>query len=377
MNPINRLTIEQVRAFFEQEGYILLSKNYENSCNKLTYLCPKGHRGLMSWTTFKGGHRCFTCSYEIRKSKNKKDLGEIKQYIEQQGYQCLTQLYVNNRQKLDLICPKGHEWHPTWNSFNTGRRCAVCAGKAKRSLIEICRYIEQEGYKLLSKMYVNTHAKIILQCCDGHKYTTRWNDFLTGYRCRICKYKKDSDNKTYSFAYIKQQIESDAEKYILLSKKYIGCNSKLSFECPKGHRYQTSWNIWQVGARCPKCTHRQSRPEQVLGEILKEIFPSEQIDPQSNLGVLGRQRADYAILILNMAFEYDGEQHFRPIRFNGISEKTAEELFRQCQRLDRQKERLCKQNNICLIRIQYNEPLTVMYVKEKIRRLNPQINIGE
>jgi very-short-patch-repair endonuclease len=46
-----------------------------------------------------------------------------------------------------------------------------------------------------------------------------------------------------------------------------------------------------------------------LGEILEQIFPGI-IGYQDHLDFLGRQRADFSVRKLSLAFEYDGPQHF-------------------------------------------------------------------
>lgn len=53
--------------------------------------------------------------------------------------------------------------------------------------------------------------------------------------------------------------------------------------------------------------------------------------------------------------EYDGEQHFSPVRFNNISEERAIEVFKKVQYRDSLKNQYCIKNNINLLRISYKE----------------------
>ena len=43
-------------------------------------------------------------------------LGYIKEQFEKEGYTLLTTEYINNKQKLDYICPKGHKNTIRWNN---------------------------------------------------------------------------------------------------------------------------------------------------------------------------------------------------------------------------------------------------------------------
>ena len=53
---------DQVKEGLEREGYILLSKEYINSNEKLQYQCPNGHIHEMTWHNFnKGKARCPEC----------------------------------------------------------------------------------------------------------------------------------------------------------------------------------------------------------------------------------------------------------------------------------------------------------------------------
>lgn len=69
-------------------------------------------------------------------------------------------------------------------------------------------------------------------------------------------------------------------------------------------------------------------------------------------------RFDFAVFdgdSLISLIEFDGEQHYKPVRFRGISEEKAEELFKLVQLRDKIKTDYCKDNNIKLIRIPYWE----------------------
>ncbi len=66
-----KLTIEQVRALFEKDNYILLSNIYINGKSKLDYQCLEGHNNSMIWNSWQQGIRCPTCAdieYSIKVS---------------------------------------------------------------------------------------------------------------------------------------------------------------------------------------------------------------------------------------------------------------------------------------------------------------------
>lgn len=72
-------SIEEVRQYFENEGYQLISKNYKDAFSKLNYICPSGHEEEMSWDNFRAGKRCPSC----HDSKGEK---RIEEYLIKKGY---------------------------------------------------------------------------------------------------------------------------------------------------------------------------------------------------------------------------------------------------------------------------------------------------
>lgn len=62
---------------------------------------------------------------------------------------------------------------------------------------------------------------------------------------------------------------------------------------------------------------------------------------------------DFYLLDYNICIEFDGEQHYYPVRFNGMSQEKAEENFKNVQFRDKIKTEYCVDNDIPLIRIPY------------------------
>jgi predicted XRE-type DNA-binding protein len=67
----HKIDFSEIKKEFERRGYILLSeeKYYKTCDTKLEYICPKGHKGFISWSNFKQGQSCYICNNEL-KSKN-------------------------------------------------------------------------------------------------------------------------------------------------------------------------------------------------------------------------------------------------------------------------------------------------------------------
>jgi hypothetical protein len=91
----------------------------------------------------------------------------VKSEFEKEYYTLLSKEYKNNHTKLDYLCPEGHTCSITWRDWYSGYRCPYCAGKAKKSILDIKKVFEDEGYILLTKEYKNNKQKLYFICPNG------------------------------------------------------------------------------------------------------------------------------------------------------------------------------------------------------------------
>lgn len=284
----------------------------------------------------------------------------IKDFVKNQGYKLLSKEYNNCYTKLLMQCPRLHQYEVMWTNFQQGRRCPFCAGK-KITYQQVKSFIEDQNYKLLSQDYINNSTKLLIVCPRLHQYRATWTQFKRGNRCPYC-----SGNKKFTYQQVKNFVED--QEHRLLSKEYVNTHTKFLVECNEGHQYWTTQSYFQQGYRCPLC--KESRGERQLYELLEQIFLSCQITRQDNLGFLERQTVDFAVRESKLAIEYDGEQHFKPVRFGGISIQRASRNFQYIQKLDKRKQLLCERNNYKLVRISYQEEMSLINIRKIFRREN-------
>lgn len=178
-----KLNIEFIREQFEKEGYILLTKEYINSEQKLEYICPEQHEWHISWDHWKQGTRCAECA-----GCKKLTIEFVREQFEKEGYTLLSKEYKNNKSKLKYICPKDHCWDITWSDWSYGYRCAECGGTKKLTIEYIRKQFEEEGYVLLTKEYINCDQKLEYVCPKLHERSITWAGWRRGNRCFRCRY---------------------------------------------------------------------------------------------------------------------------------------------------------------------------------------------
>lgn len=86
------------------------------------------------------------------------------------------------------------------------------------------------------------------------------------------------------------------------------------------------------------------KSEAELYALIKDSFPNEEIIQQASPFWLGKQRFDIYLPYRNIAIEYQGEQHYRPVDFFGGKDEFEKRL-----ELDENKKRLCDDYDCSLI----------------------------
>lgn len=99
--------------------------------------------------------------------------------------------------------------------------------------------------------------------------------------------------------------------------------------------------------------------EMKLYNLVKTIFPD--VIHHASPDWLKPQHLDIYVPSKNLAFEYQGIQHFEPIDFFG-----GEEAFKLTIKRDRKKEEKCRVNNVRLIYWRYDEPIEKQLLIKKI-----------
>lgn len=166
---------------------------------------------------------------------------------------------------------------------------------------------------------------------------------------------------TYDYSLIKEYKNNKTELPIVCHKKYRnGLEHGVFLQRPDNH----------IGGKqgCPACaqSHMEEQTALLLTELKIKHIP--QCD-RKTFGWLGRQSLDFYLTDYNVAIECQGIQHFEPTDFHGDGEEYAEKKFRHMQKLDERKRRLCKENNVPLYYIRYDED-----VKTALKKILEQLN---
>jgi very-short-patch-repair endonuclease len=295
---------------------------------------------------------------------HKYTIEQVRDAFEKAGYVLFSKEYKDAHSKLEYECNWHHTHEIRWSDFRRGERCPSCSPSRKKTIEEIRKVFEERGCTLLSNVYTNNCTKLDYLCHNGHEHQITWRDFQSKRKYNGCPYCAQTKPPTIE----EVRLFFEQKECKLLSTEYINAHSNLQYVCPKEHARCTTWtNFYHLEEGCGLCNERKNQKK--LGEILRSIFFDE-VRPEDNLEFLGLQRVDFSVRVFNLAFEYDGAQHYKVVKWFGGEVGL---LYRQ--ELDRRKENLCKERGYTLIRVVYNEELSVEIIKEKLSQSNINLSI--
>lgn len=123
-----RLDYNIVKSRIEAiDGYLLLSNEYINSVQKLNIVCNKGHIFNKSYSDFINCNSyCPICTYETGFRNYAFTYDEVKQILNESGYDIVSLEYKNTKSDIEVICNRGHIYKTRFGEFRNGNRCPVC-----------------------------------------------------------------------------------------------------------------------------------------------------------------------------------------------------------------------------------------------------------
>jgi hypothetical protein len=137
---------------------------------------------------------------------------------------------------------------------------------------------------------------------------------------------------------------------------FSGWTRKIKILCREHGCFAQLAGNHMRGGGCPKCKNSKGarRVEKVLQEMDVVFIKEHTFD--DCIGVSRPLRFDFWLPELNAVIEYDGEQHFRPVRFSPkMTIEEARQAFARVQTYDSMKNDYCNRNLIRLLRVKYND----------------------
>ena len=267
--------------------------------------------------------------------------------------------YISAKEKIKIYCNICKcFFYQTPNNHLSGYGCPFCGKTKKRTqenFINLSKKIHKNKYDYSKVDYKNNLKKIKIICVTHGEFEQIPKNHLKGQGCPKCAKNKILTTKEYI-----EKCKKVHNNFFNYQKvNYINSQTKILIVCPiHGEFKQKAGNHLYKKYGCPIC--KESKGEKNISTILnnKNI---KYIRQYKFYGCKNKLQLpfDFYLPEYNICIEYDGKQHFVPVEiFGGINN------FKQTINNDKIKTEYCKENNIQLIRIKYNEK-----IGEKINKI--------
>lgn len=339
----------------------ILSDEYVGALTHLKCKCLiDDHEWSITWNNLRKGRKCPKCSRESMAIKLALSIEDVKKrlYEMSPSIEILSDKYVNANIHLKCKCLIDDcEWSVTWGSLSQGSGCPKCAGMYQ-TLEDIKERLEKinPNIKILSDEYVSAKTKLKCKCLiDGYEWGIHWGNLQSGYGCPKCggKLKLNQREVEDRISKLHQNIKIG---------KYIDAKTPIDCTClVDGFKWNSRLHDLMRSQGCPLCSSGGgSKGERVIVEHLSRCkIKNIREYTFKECKHIRPLPFDFALFDHNKTLisliEYDGEQHFKPVNFGGMSDEKALEGHQNTVRNDNIKNQYCKDNNIPLLRIPYWE----------------------
>ena len=341
-----KLTIEEMHSMAEGKGGLCLSSVYDGKDKKLRWRCVEGHE----WEAIPHHIRhnntwCPHCARRVPLT-----IEEAHAAARMKGGVCLSSKVVSAKDKLLWRCDQNHEWLAELYRVSRHSWCPYCAGKHK-TLEGMQELAQSKGGKCLSAEYIPC-TKLEWQCKEGHTWSSSPYFIQAGTTwCPRCS------GKGKTIEDLRQLASSKGGQ--CLSTKYFGVMANHTWQCGKGHTWEaTPLNVRRT-SWCPQCkVNKRERACRLAFETtFQTSFPKMRpVWLRNSRG--NRMELDGMSQRLNLAFEYQGIQHYEHCYLH----KTLDDFTWQQQR-DLEKKELCLRHGIRLIEVPWTTPNLETFVR--------------
>ncbi|WP_244115022.1 hypothetical protein [Burkholderia cepacia] len=219
--------------------------------------CDDGHEWEAQGRKIAEGSWCPTCAKAERAEQNRHadGLARLHAAAEAKGGRCLAADYTIGRRRYPFECAQGHRWKAEGYEVLRGRWCGRCAKRANAA----CQTIDRNGLKrlqdaaskqggqCLATEYRGSTGKYPFRCAAGHEWQAVASQIWVGHWRRRCA------NPKLRNSIEDMQALAATRGGLCLSAEYHGKRVKLTWQCHRGHVWETRPLNVRAGKWCSQC----------------------------------------------------------------------------------------------------------------------------
>lgn len=355
-DKVNTLVGNKFEFLTKYEGS---DKDITIKCKKDDYVWKINANGFLSH-----GCKCPKCSNCVQNKDT--DYFKKEVYEKHKNNYVVLGEYANAKTKILMqhnIKNCNHKFEVTPDSFlNKNTNCPLCSNKSRINKLTLTQeQFEKKVYDIFKNEYIvlgeysgNKNKVKMKHIICGNDYYAQAGDVLQGKGCPICNKGVRKTQEQFK----NEMLKIYGDEYSVIGE-YINCKTDITIKhnvCGNISNLSPD-NLLHKKTSCPHCSNITKGEFRIKRYLEYNKLNHKQQYKFNDLKDKDYLKFDDALLFnndeVNLLIEYDGEQHFRPVRFGGISKSDASKNFKSAKRRDDLKNNYCKEKNIKLLRISY------------------------
>lgn len=318
---------------------------YVNNNTKVIINCPVHGDFEQIPRSHTFGIGCKLCKFDSYKH-TQKDI--VKEFSKVHGNQYDYSLvkYNNSHQKVDIICLEHGIFKQTPEKHKRGHGCRKCNIRfSLDKVLEHFKLTHGDRYDYSHVKYISDNIKIKIICREHGLFEQTPSNHKKNKGCPRC----DKSFKLNQEDVITQFKNTHGDKFDYSKTIYLTNHEKVTIICAAHGEFKQTPASHKSGTGCPNC--KSSKGENKLNLFLiKNKIEFKQEYKFENNNYSDRMPFDFYLPKHNLCIEYNGIQHYEPIDFFG-----GIKSFKSQTKRDKIKIKYCKENNINLLIIKYDQ----------------------
>jgi len=358
-----KLSNQKIDEIVSSKNLKFIEGQYKDYKSIITVRCICGELFKTSILKIKKAKQpCNACRVKIEQPY-KYNISHFIKAAKERGGVCLSEEFRGINTKLKFQCAEGHIWDASpQDIIYKNSWCPDCSGLKRKTIVDLLNILPPGWECLNSDCFYDSKTRLNFKCDKGHEFKSNYNRIYIGTNCPYC-----ANKAKLSIADLNNFVEKRGGK--LLSLNYNNNKEKLLWECKVGHKFLMSAHAVKTNSWCPLCSNFYHE------NICKKVFESYygytfiKVRPKWLMGYNEYPlELDGYCAQLNIAFEYNGVQHYK---FTPCFHSSKEDFVKQQER-DKLKLEICKKLGIKLIVIPYikktSEENLMKIIEEEIEK---------
>ena len=232
--------------------------------------------------------------------------------------------YINMYTKVCIVCTEhGEFWQSPSNHLSNNncpecskKRVADCHRSNKEEFVQKAREVHDDLYNYDKVKYTNNRTKVCIICTrHGEFWQVPWSH-LNGHGCATCANESSSERqRSTTEEFIQKATVVHGERYNYDRVQYTNNRTKVCIICTEHGEFMQSPDNHLGGAGCPDCCNKsEAKCREIIEQLTGYDFPSTWPDFLRYVNGKNLQLDGYCAE-LNLAFEYNGIQHYEYRKF--------------------------------------------------------------